>query len=261
METIRDWYRAAGVEKGERRYFKAALKSLGETARRKKGGRLSRHRPAESAPEPPRGAAGRRTRGGEGGPQIEGRLRFTREGRPIVITDSPDAPAIRISGNALADALPKDRVVVRLERRRGGGPSHGRIVRIVQRGIREFVGRYAPVGARPFVRFRDREADLHIPVGAAGSPPPGPGDLVLAEISEYPGGGREGRAAIVRVLGKEHTMETIALAVTAARGIPSAFSEGALREASRIPQAVRVGSVATGAGDGLPRVDQRELPF
>jgi len=261
METIRDWYRAAGVEKGERRYFKAAMKSLGESARRKKGGKFSRHGPVKAASEPPRGAGGRRTRGGEGGPQIEGRLRFTREGRPIVIPDSPDAPAVRIPGNALSDALPKDRVVVRLERRRGGAPPHGRIVRIVERGIREFVGRYAPVGARPFVRFRDREADLHIPVGAAGSPPPEPGDLVLAEISEYPGGGREGRAAIVRVLGKEHTMETIALAVTAARGIPSAFPEGALLEASRIPQAVRVPPGGPRAAEGLARVDQRDLPF
>jgi len=260
VETIRDWYRAAGVEKGERRYFKAALKSLGETARRKKGGKFSRHRPADSAPESRDRAGGRRARGAESGPQVEGRLRFTREGRPIVIPDSPDVPAVRIPGNALSDALPKDRVVVRLERRRGGSPPQGRIVRIVERGIREFVGRYAPVGARPFVRFRDREADLHIPLGAAGSPPPEPGDLVLAEISEYPGGGREGRAAIVRVLGKEHTMETIAVAVAASRGIPSAFSDGALREASRIPQAVRVDPGA-GGGDRLPRIDQRDLPF
>ncbi len=259
METIRDWYRAAGVEKGERRYFKAALKSLGETARRRKGGKFSRHRPAEAAPGAPRGAAGRRPREGEGGPQVEGRLRFTREGRPIVIPDSPDAPAVRIPGNALSDALPKDRVVVRLEKRRGGAPPYGRIVRIVERGIREFVGRYAPVGTRPFVRFRDREADLHIPVGAAGFPPPEPGDLVLAEISEYPGGGREGRASIVRVLGKDHTMETVALAVTAARGIPSAFSDGALGEAARIPQAVRIPPGA--AAGGLARVDHRDLPF
>ncbi len=261
IETIRDWYRAAGVEKGERRYFKAALRSLGETARRKKGGKFSRHRPSQAGPGSPRGAGGRGPRGDGGGLQIEGRLRLTREGRPIVIPDSPDAPAVRVPGHALSDALPKDRVVVRLERRKGGAPPHGRIVRIVERGIREFVGRYAPVGARPFVRFRDREADIHIPVGAAGAERPEPGDLVLAEISEYPGGGREGRAEIVRVLGREHSMETIALAVAAARGIPSAFSEGALAEASRIPQAVRLPHGGPGAAEGPARVDQRDLPF
>ena len=260
-DSIRDWYRVAGVEKGERRYFKAALKRLGVTARRKKGGKFSRHRPAGSAAETHRGAGGHRPRRGEGGPDVEGRLRFTRDGKPIVVTDLPDAPAVRVPGNALSDALPKDRVVVRLERRKGGAPLHGRIVRVVERGIREFVGRYAPVGARPFVRFRDREADIHIPVTAAGTPPPDPGDLVLAEITEYPRGGREGRAAIVRVLGKEHTMETIALAVTAARGIPSGFSEGALREASRIPQAVRVPPGGPDAAGAPARVDQRDLPY
>ncbi len=261
METIRDWYHAAGVETGERRYFRAALKSLGEKARRKKGGKLSRHRRAASAPGPARASGGRRPREAEGGLQVEGRLRLTREGRPIVIPDSPDAPAVRIPGGALSDALPKDRVVVRLEGRRGGAPPYGRIVRVVERGIREFVARYAPVGARPFVRFRDREADLHIPVDVAGAPTPEPGDLVLAEISQYPGGGREGRAAIVRVLGRDHSMETIALAVTAARAIPSAFSEGAIAEASRIPQAVRVPPGVSGAAESLRRIDQRDLPF
>ncbi len=260
IETVRDWYRVAGVEKGERRYFRAALRSLGEKARRKKGGKFPRHRADEGAAEKSRGS-GARMRGGGGGPQVEGRLRLTREGRPIVIPDSPDVPAVRIPGGALSDALPKDRVVVRLERRKGGAPPYGRIVRVVERGIREFVGRYAPVGARPFVRFRDREADLHIPVDALGSPAPEAGDLVLAEISEYPGAGREGRAAIVRALGKDHSMETIALAVTAARGIPTAFSEGALREASRIPPAVRVPHGGPGAPEPLARVDQRELPF
>ena len=70
---------AAGVEKGERRYFKAAMKSLGEAARRKKGGKFSRHHPGESVPEPPYGAGGRRARAGDRGPQVEGRLRFTRQ--------------------------------------------------------------------------------------------------------------------------------------------------------------------------------------
>ncbi|MGE5189640.1 MAG: ribonuclease R [Gemmatimonadota bacterium] len=258
--SIRDWYRAAGVEKGERRDFKAALKGLGMEARGGKGGKFSRHRPAGSRAESARGEGRRRPRAGEDGPHVEGRLRFTRDGKAIVVADFPDVPAVRIPGGALSDALPKDRVVARLERRKGGAPLRGRIVRIVERGIREFVGRYAPVGARPFVRFRDREADLLIPVAAAGTPPPDPGDLVLAEISEYPSAGREGRAAIIRALGKEHTMETIALAVTAARGIPSAFSEGALREASRVPEAVRIPPGGPEAG-GPARVDQRDLPY
>ena len=117
---------------------------------RKKGGKFPRM--------PARGkAAGfRDLRRGEGEKgrrevQREGRLRMTREGRSIVITDSPGEPAIRIPRTALSGALPKDRVLVRLEKRRGGATPYGRIIRIVERGMREFVGRYTTAGKRPHV--------------------------------------------------------------------------------------------------------------
>lgn len=261
--SIRDWYRAAGVAKGERRFFRAALKSLGESGGRKSRGKFRRLRLPGEGTKPPF-ATGReegRRRGEE--IQREGRLRMTREGRTVVVPDSPGEPAVRVPGHALSGALPKDRVLVRLEKRRGGAPPYGRIVRVVERGIREFVGRYAPVGTRPFVRFRDREADLLLPAVVPAGREPVPGDLVLAEIAEYPSAGKEGRARVLRALGKNHTMETIALAVTSARGIPTDFSEGAHREAERIPKEVRVpiGKRSGEEGEGLPRVDQRALPF
>ncbi|MDH3382848.1 MAG: hypothetical protein OEM42_02170, partial [Deltaproteobacteria bacterium] len=238
MSSIRDWYRAAGVAKGERRGFRAALKNLGEGRGRKKGGKFPR------IPARGEAAASRDLRGGEGGKgrrevQQEGRLRMTREGRSIVVTDSPGEPAIRIPGAALSGALPKDRVLVRLEKRRGRAPSYGRIIRILERGMREFVGRYATAGKRPLIRFRDREADLLLPAEVPDGLDPAPGELVLAEIAEYPSAGKEGRARIVRLLGESHTMDTLALAVTSARGLPATFSEDALEEASRIPPSVR----------------------
>ncbi|MGA7105578.1 MAG: VacB/RNase II family 3'-5' exoribonuclease [Candidatus Deferrimicrobiaceae bacterium] len=262
MSSIRDWYRAAGVAKGERRGFRAALKSLGEGRGRKIGGKFPRI--------PARGKAvgSRDMRGGEGGKgrrevQQEGRLRMTREGRSIVVTDSPGEPAIRIPGGALSGALPKDRVLVRLEKHRGRAPSYGKIIRIVERGMREFVGRYAAAGNRPLIRLRDREADLLLPAEVPDGLDPAPGELVLAEIAEYPSAGKEGRARIVRLLGESHTMDTLALAVTSARGLPATFSEDALEEASRIPPSVRYagGKKKGSEADRLPRVDQRGMPF
>ena len=170
---------------------------------------------------------------------------------------------VRIPGHALSNALPKDRVLIRVEKRRGGAPLYGKIVRVVERGIGEFVGRYVTAGNRRFVRFRDRESDLLLPAELPGGMAPAPEELVLAEIAEYPSAGKEGRARIVRLLGKNHTMETLSLAVTSARGIPADFSEPALEAAGRIPQVVRFagGKKKEGKGEGLPRVDQRALPF
>jgi ribonuclease R len=266
VSSVHDWYRLAGVSKGERRPFRAALKSAGEGFGRRGKGKIRGGAAREGAGGPgiPYGASSRRGGEGDAGSVRVGRLRFTREGRPLVVTDSPDEPAIRIPGNALSGAWPKDRVRVRLERRRGGAPPYGKIVQVLERGIRSFVGRYSPVGEREFVRFRDREADLNLRVTFPHDCKPAPGDLVLAEIGSYPARGEEGGARILRVLGKDHTLETIFLAVSCARDLPVRFSDEALREAEEIPQAVRFpgGRHDEGAGpDGLRRIDQRDLPY
>ncbi|MBF8258154.1 MAG: rnr [Actinobacteria bacterium] len=263
---IHDWYRIAGVSKGERRMFRAAFKSMDERGGRRGKGKSGRRQPAGEGGKSvtPYGAAVSR-KGAEGdGPVREGRLRFTREGRPLVIPDSRDEPAIRIPGHALSGAWPKDRVRVRLDRRRGGAPPTGRIVKVVERGIRTFVGRYSPIGEREFVRFRDRESDLHLPVSLPDDAEPAPGDLVLAEIDRYPVKGEEGHARVVRVLGKDHNMDTIFLAVACSRDIPVEFSDGALREAKIIPQTVRFPAGRQRDGETsemLERIDQRDLPF
>lgn len=258
MEGIRDWFRAAGVEKGERRHFKAALKAAGRLP--------ARRRKDREAPDAGEGGRRRREGGrpsGGGGPAVEGRLKMSREGRLLLVPDEPGAFPVRVSARTAGGALPRDRVVVRLERRRGGAPPYGRVVRILSRGIREFVGRYTPLGDRPYVRLRDRESDLRLPATVSEEARPEPGELVLARIERYPAEGEEGSARILRTMGHGHTMETICLAVAAARGIPAEFSGEAAREAARIPQAVRAPSPGGGPAeeDRLPRVDQRHLPF
>lgn len=263
MGTARDWYAAAGVEKGERRAFKAALRGLGEEGvRSRKGHNVTG----------PRTAAGASVRGGKpahsgasrDGAIWEGRLRTTREGRFLVIPDQPDAPGVRVSGDALLDALPKDRVAVRLESPRRGKPlgaaPQGRVVRVLERGIRTFVGRFTLVGRRGYVHLRDREADLSLPLDCPARLSPQVNDIVLAEIAEYPGKDKEGRAALVRVLGREHTMETLFLAVAHARDLPVEFSREALREAASLPAEVRFDPAAP-QGGAVPRVDLRQLPF
>jgi ribonuclease R len=263
--SVKEWYREAGVEKGERRAFKDALKALNPDGangkREKKPPRRGKGRLPDGGT--PYGAPRDRT-GADRGRTVEGRLRFTREGRPIVIPADPETPIVRIPGHSLSGAWPKDRVLVRLERRRAGGLSYGRVERILERGIRTFVGRYAPTGLRSFVRFRDRESDLLLEVDLPADFSGEPGDLVLAEVAEYPKGETAGRARIVRALGKSHTMETLFLAVTSAMDLPVTFPGPVLEEAAAVPQAVRLSAREGGVCHGdeaHPRVDQRNLPF
>ncbi len=265
LSSVKDWYREAGVEKGERRAFKAALKALDpERMPGKRKGKIPRRGAARfSAGETPYGSR-RAGAGKDEGRTVEGRLRITREGRPILIPEDPAAPIVRIPGHSLSGAWPRDRVQVRLERRRGGAPPYGRVERILERGIRVFVGRYAPVGNRSFARFRDRESDLLLEVDLPEDFSAEPGDLVLAEVTGYPKGEREGRARVLRALGKSHTMETLFLAVVSTMEIPVDFPGEAVQEAQRLPQSIRLASCDGGVLHGeetLPRKDRRDLPF
>jgi ribonuclease R len=265
LSSVKDWYREAGVQKGERRAFKAALKALDpERPHGKRKGKVPRkHGAPMPAGETPHGSRGRG--GGKGeGRTVEGRVRITREGRPILIPEDPGEPVVRIPGQGLSGAWPRDRVRVRLERRRGGAPPYGRVERILDRGIRAFVGRYVPVGTRHFARFRDRESDLLLEVDLPEDFSADPGDLVLADVTEYPKGEKEGRARVLCAMGKSHTMETLFLAVASTMDLPVAFPEDVAREARGLPQSVHLTSCADGVRHGeeaLPRLDRRHLPF
>ncbi|MCL1926078.1 MAG: VacB/RNase II family 3'-5' exoribonuclease, partial [Syntrophorhabdaceae bacterium] len=166
--------------------------------------------------------------------------------------------------HSLSGAWPKDLVRVRLERRKGAAPQYGRVEKILDRGIRAFVGRYAPVGKRSFVRFRDRDSDLLIeadlPHGIAAKA----GDIVLAEITRYPERGFDGKALVIRRFGQSHSMETICLAVASSMDLPVVFTEDVVGEAEKIPKAVRLtaheGMVRHGE-ETLPRADMRHLAF
>ncbi len=70
MSSIRDWYRAAGVAKGERRGFRAAHEKPGGVGPRKKGGKGARRFPETGPPgrtPAARGGEGQREGGRSGG--------------------------------------------------------------------------------------------------------------------------------------------------------------------------------------------------
>ena len=264
--AIKEWFREAGVEKGERRAFKAALKSVdmeGLSGKKKKKALCKGKGKRPLSGEPSGDLRDGRGKTGDGR-LIDGRVRFTREGRPFVVPEDPDLPVVRIPGHSLSGAWPKDRVKVRMERRKGAAPQYGRIEKILDRGIRTFVGRYTPSGKRSFVRFRDRDSDLLIEADLPDGIEAEAGDLVLAEISKYPERDFDGRALVIRGLGQSHSMETICLAVASSMDLPVVFAEDAVGEAEKIPQTVRLttheGMVRCGS-ETLPRTDMRHLAF
>jgi len=269
LATIKEWFREAGVEKGERRAFKAALKSVdSEQLPGKKTKKALLQGKGRRSPSGESSDGFREERGKKGeGRVLDGRVRFTREGRPFVVPEDPGLPIVRIPGHSLSGAWPKDRVRVRLERRKGAAPQYGRIEKILDRGIRTFVGRYSLSGKRSFVRFRDRDSDLLIEADLSDGIFAKTGDLVLAEIVEYPEKGFGGKALITQELGQSHSMETICLAVASSMDLPVVFPKDVADEASAIPQTVRLAAHEEHEGmvrrgdETLTRLDMRHFAF
>ena len=86
------------------------------------------------------------------------------------------------------DAMHGDRVVARIERRTDRG-AEGRIIRILQRGQEQIVGRFETDAANlGYVVPFDRRVltDIHVPTGQWSSAEPG--DMVVVEITKMADG-------------------------------------------------------------------------
>ena len=68
-----------------------------------------------------------------------GHLAFIRSGAAFLVNEKPGEEDVFVPASSLSNAYHRDKVVVRLEHRRGGR-SEGRVVRVLERARTEFVG-------------------------------------------------------------------------------------------------------------------------
>jgi ribonuclease R len=148
---------------------------------------------------------------------------------------------IYIAGPNAGEVMHGDRVLVRVERRRDGNRLEGRIVRILERGSSTVVGRFDidPRTGLAFVAPFDRRLvlDLHVPGGNAGRAVPG--EMVAAEITQWPTPTRGPIGRVVEVLGTLDTPGVDTAVILRKHGIPDSHGEPALEEARRLGREVR----------------------
>src|SRR5262249_30619757 len=109
--------------------------------------------------------------------------------------------SVFVAGNNLNQAMHGDRVVVRIERGGDGDRAEGRILRVPERGAQRIVGRYeVDDGGRGFVVPFDRRLliDMSVPPGQAMTATAG--DMVTAEITQFPTPTRPALGRVVEVL-------------------------------------------------------------
>jgi ribonuclease R len=166
-------------------------------------------------------------------------------------------PEVLIREGDTADASTGDEVLVKILKKpnRAGLNPVGRIVQVLERATRQFVGTYFERDGEGYVRVDGTVFSHSIFVGDPGAKGARPDDKVVIDMIRFPGpAGRgggpggdpagtldmdRGEAVITEVLGARGKPGVDVLSVIRAYGLPDAFPEEVLEEARRTAAAFR----------------------
>ena len=154
----------------------------------------------------------------------------------------------------LKDAYSGDEVLVQLLRTRNRGQRCGRVVEILSRGSKAFVGSYFERRDRGFVRIDGNQFESAISVGDPGAKGVIPEDRVVVEMLRFPSRDDAGEAVITKVLGVRGAPGVDLLTIIHEFELPDEFPEAVLAEA-RLQAQMFEEEVASGEG----RVARGEL--
>jgi ribonuclease R len=152
--------------------------------------------------------------------------------RPEVV-DGHAGPEIFVPEGQTLDAATGDNVVVQITRKSRGpdrGPT-GRIVQVLERATRQFVGTYFERDGQGYVRVDGTVFSHSIFVGDPGAKGAKPDDKVVVEMLRFPSLDDRGEAVITEILGVHGQPGIDTLSVIRAFGLPDKFPEDVLEEA------------------------------
>lgn len=133
-------------------------------------------------------------------------------------------------------AIHGDQVVVEIINKKGT-ELEGRIVRIVQRDLKEVVGEYYVKNEKGYIELDDEKVKLEIEIDPEKSQGAMPGHKVLVKVLERVKNNHY-KGEILRVLGHKNDPGVDILSIVAKYGILDTFSEEVMEEAGALPDHV-----------------------
>jgi ribonuclease R len=148
--------------------------------------------------------------------------------------DDPKADDIFIPAKYTLDAAGGDVVAVEIGRGRGGGPGpRGRVVEVMERQTRQFVGAYFESQGSAYVQVDGTLFAQPIFVGDPGAKNARPDDKVVIEMIRFPSPVHDGEGVIVEVLGPQGKPGVDTLSIIREFSLPEEFAADALEDARR----------------------------
>lgn len=168
---------------------------------------------------------------------LQGTIKKTAGGFGFLIPHSKQArdkaTDVYIAAGDLGDAHTGDEVLVELLKygRRGDGRQRGRVVEIVQRSTRTFVGNYFERDGQGWVQVDGTTVNDPIFVGDPGAKGAQPDDKVVFEMVRFPSQHRGGEGVVTKVLGPRGQPGIDTLSIIHEFGLPDEFPEEVLEDA------------------------------
>src|SRR5262245_11152418 len=155
--------------------------------------------------------------------------------RPHAI-DGHVGPEIRVREKYTLDASTGDTVLVRLLRRAGRAErlASGRVVEVLERATRQFVGTYHERDGEGLVRIDGTVFAHSVLVGDPGVKGAKVGDKVVVEMLRFPSLEDRGEAVITEVLGPHGRPGVDLLSIIRTFGLPDEFPEDVKEEARQV---------------------------
>jgi ribonuclease R len=187
--------------------------------------------------------------------QAEGIVKRHPDGFGFFIADSPDQPDVYIPRQSMTGIMTNDRVLVKIERERGGDRFRGEVLEILKRAIDRVIGKFQSKGNHRGI-IRDisfgwgEDLTVSCPPGIS----PKDGELVVIQIESYPESPKGFTGRVLAVVGDAADPLNDSVRMLHAHSIPHVFSAACLKEAEKIPTEVH-------ASDMAGRKDLRGLPI
>jgi ribonuclease R len=171
---------------------------------------------------------------------------------PLPRAGQVNLPDIYVSGRDMDEAMHGDRVVVRISGHLTSQRIRGEIIRVLERAHRTIVGYYEESRNFGYVVPIDSRVTQHIYVDLADTLGARPGQVVTAEITEYPSYHRNPEGQIIEILGWKGEKGLDTELLIRKHGLPPEFSPVVLGAAGKLPETIPAGELGR-------RVDLREL--
>jgi ribonuclease R len=182
---------------------------------------------------------------------LTGRVHAHPDGYGFFIPDDRAKEDLYLSRREMRRVMHGDRVVVRVERKRGAAEAH--VAEILDHGQKRIIGTYEEHQGEGYLIPTDPRIAAAIPLGRPASRPE-TGAVIAAEITRYGTGYSSPEAALLETLGDPNDPEIQARAIIFQYALPTAFSPEAKREARASAQTIPADEISA-------RVDLRSLPI